>query len=94
MVIKTDEIKAEMVNEINDKITLSLTLILNQVDKYFQKKRWLHMQAQPVIFFWDNQLGLILMRSTSTINNSQMDLQCTFCAPQSPDNNRCKMIAS
>ena len=63
MVIKTDEIKAEMVNHIkrNMTITLSLTLILNQVDKYFhrvttipleEKKRWQHMQAQPVIIFW------------------------------------------
>ena len=84
-------------------ITLSLTLILNQVDKYFhrvttipleEKKRWRHMQAQPVIFFWDSQLGLILMRSTSTINNSQMDLQRAFRAPLSPDSNQCKMIAS
>ena len=68
MVIKTDEIKAEMVNHIkqNMTITLSLTLTLNHVDKYFhrvttiytiKKKRWRHMQAQPVIFFWDSQLG-------------------------------------
>ena len=39
MVIKTDEIKAEMVNHIkrNMTITLSLTLILNQVDKYLHR---------------------------------------------------------
>ena len=35
-------------------------------------------EAQPVIFFLDSQLSLILMRSTSTINNSQMDLQRAF----------------
>ena len=37
MVIKTDEIKAKMVNytKRNMTITLFLTLILNQVDKYF-----------------------------------------------------------
>ena len=52
-------------------ITLSLTLIcLNQVHRvttYHYKKRWWHMQAQPVLFFLNSQLGLILKRSTSTI---------------------------
>ena len=48
-----------------------------------------------VLYGWPHsQLGFILMRSTSTINNSQMDLQCTFHAPPSLDNNRCKMISS
>ena len=83
MVIKTDEIRAEMVNYIkrNMTITLFLTLI-HQVDKYFHvyhyKKRWRHMQAQPVIFWGDSQLGLILMQFISTINNFQMDLQAHF----------------
>ena len=35
MVIKTDEIKAEMVNHIEQNMTT--TLILNQVDKYFHR---------------------------------------------------------
>ena len=82
-------------------ITLSLTLILNQVDKYFHRvttiplgKKMLAAHAGTASnFFWDSQLGLILMRSTSTINNSQMDLQRAFRAPRSPDSNRCKMIA-
>ena len=96
-------------------ITLSETLIINQVDKIILprsniyhytiiRKKTLaahalprHSQAspplanafllyecaeaQPVIFL-DSQLGLILMQSTLTINNSQMDFQHAF--PRSP----------
>ena len=35
IVIKIDEIKAEMVNYIKRNMTITLSLILNQVDKYF-----------------------------------------------------------
>ena len=93
-------------------ITLSETLILNQVDKIIlsrsnnytiKRKKTLAAHAgiarsaQPSIrellyeretrscrgttsnfFFLDSQLGLVLMQSTLTIKNSQMDLQRAF----------------
>ena len=49
-------------------ITSSLTVILNQVDKYFHREQVDNYKKKNVStasnFFWDSQLGLIIMRST------------------------------
>ena len=53
IVIKTDEIKAEMVNHIkqNMTITLSLTrsLTLNQVDKYFHRVTTIPLERKKTL---------------------------------------------
>ena len=98
-------------------ITLSETLILNQVDKIIllrsnnytiKRKKTLaahearpalhstrellykRAETQPVIFFLDSQLGLILMRSTSK------SIPRWICNARFLDllTNRCKMITS